>query len=137
ALPDGWDVIELAAAPSPPPPNPRVDPALAAQLGPVVNDLIRRGVRMFAYDPTTPVAHASPRPFPAMLYVNPATRTDQSLDVLAASFPSEGAGRTLIDARRTGGVSGDRLVRRVSETRVRPDASLVRTIQYFVATIAG
>jgi hypothetical protein len=70
-----------------------------------------------------------------MLYVNPAMRTDQSLDAIAASFQAEGSGRTLIDVRRTAGVSGDRLIRRVRETRVRPDTSLEITIQYFVVTL--
>jgi hypothetical protein len=137
ALPDGWDAIELAANPSPSPLNPRVDPALATQLSPVLSDLKQRGARMFAYDPATPVAQVNPRPFPAMLYVNPAMRTEQSLDAIAASFPAESSGRTLVDMRRSAGVSGDRLIRRVRETRVRPDHTLEITIQYFVVTIHG
>ncbi len=137
ALPDVWDAIELASNASPSPFNPRVDPALATQLSPVVGDLRQRGARMFAYDPTTPLARVSPRPFPALLYVNPAVRTDQTLDAIAASFPAEGSGRTFVDMRRSAGVSGDRLIRRVRETRVRPDASFEIAIQYFVVTIRG
>jgi hypothetical protein len=137
ALPDVWDVIELTGGRSPPPSKKYSDPALAAQLAPVINDLIQRGARIFAYDPATPVPQVSPRPFPAMLYVNPATRTDQTLDTIAASFSSESGGRALIDMRRTGGASGDRLIRRVRETRIRPDASFEITIQYFVVTVRG
>src|SRR5437870_9866248 len=99
---------------------------------PVLGDLKARGVRMFAYDPSTPIAQVDPRPFPAMLYVEASSRTDQSLDAIAASLPPEGSGRTVIDTRRRSGVSGDRLVRRVRETRVRRDRSLETIVQYLV-----
>src|SRR5437867_637080 len=39
ALPDGWDLLELISMGGPPALNPRVDPALATQLGPVLTDL--------------------------------------------------------------------------------------------------
>jgi hypothetical protein len=135
ALPDAWVAVEIASADAPPTFNPSLDSALAAQLSPVLTDLKQRGVRVFAFDPLTPLAQVYPRPFPAMLYVDPVMRTNESLDALAASFPAEGANRTLIDMRKMAGVSGDRLVRRVRETRVRPDHSLELTIQYLVVTV--
>ena len=136
-LPRAWQAVDLAAPDGVERALDLLDPALATQLRPAISTLKQRGVRFFAFDPTTPVEQVTPRPFPALLYVNPAAATQQTLDALFASSPPEPTGRSQVDIRHLSGAAGDRIVRRVRETRIRPDGGTEVSIQYTVALVRG
>ena len=136
-LPRAWQAVDLAAPDGVERSLAPLDPALATQLRPAISTLKQQGVRFFAFDPTTPVEQVTPRPFPALLYVNPAAATQQTLDALFASSPPEPTGRSQVDIRHLSGAAGDRIVRRVRETRIRPDGGTEVSIQYTVALVRG
>jgi hypothetical protein len=130
ALPPAWKVVTLTSDLDAALRAATTDSELQAQLRPVLVQLRDGGVRFFAFDPTTPVGNLQPRQFPALAYVTRRAPPPSSLDAFFAALPPEPAGRVLLDSKHASGAVGDIVIRRVRETRIRPDRSLELSVQY-------
>ena len=137
SLPPAWRVVAITTDFEPALRSATPDSEVQAQLRPVLAQLRDGGVRFFAFDPTTPVGSYQPRQFPALAYASRRAPPPQSLDAFFAGLPPEPAGRVVIDSRHVTGAVGDLIIRRVRETRVRPDRSLEISVQYQCGVIHG
>jgi hypothetical protein len=137
ALPPSWKVVPLTPEFEPALRSSAPDPELQGQLRPVLAQLRTSGVKFFAFDPSTPIGDARPRPFPALAFASRTPSTAASVDAFFAGLPPELTGRAVIDQKHVTGAAGDMVIRRVRETRVRPDGSPEVSVQYQCAVLRG